>query len=172
MENKYRVFCKTEGIWVYTDWINSEPTICPNSAGHTIDPDSIAVVSSISDRDILLSIGGNSGEYYYECDSSYWEVIRKFQFRGTHTLGEVKSCSIIAEVHAAAYPGEFRLYDFTNDKFITSWTVTTETFETHVDLTPIDLPEESAMFEIQGKSSGDYESGNHTKISTFFMEFL
>ena len=171
MENKYRVFCKTEGIWVYTDWINSEPTICPNSAGHVIDPDSIVIVGGVSKQDILLSIGGNSGEYYYECDSSYWEVIRKFQFRGTGVLGEVKSCNIIADVHDANYPGEYRLYDYTNDEFIAEWTVTSETFENQVDNTPTNLPTESAMFEIQGKSGDTYETGNHTKISTFFMEF-
>ncbi len=171
MDNKYRLFCDTEGIWVETGWLSSEPTECPNSSGHVINNDSIAITNSVSSQDILLSIGGNSGEYYYECDSSYWEVIRKFQFRGTDTLGEVKSCNIIANVDLSSYPGEYRLYDIDNDKFVATWTVTSESFTTHVDNSPVDLPEDSVMFEIHGKSSGTQTNGYHTKISTFFMEF-
>lgn len=171
MDSKYRVYCNTEGTWVNTDWLSAEPTECPNGAGHVIDPDSIVVTGSVSSQDILLSIGGNSGEYYYECDSSYWEVIRKFQFRGTAILGEVKSCSIIANVDSSSYPGEYRLYDITNDLFIATWSVDVESFSTNVDNTPVDLPEEPAMFEIHGKSGGTAENGYHTKISTFFMEF-
>ena len=171
MDNKYRLFCETEDTWVETSWVDSEPTECPNGAGHVIKNDSIAISSSVSSQDILLSIGGNSGEYYYECDSSYWEVIRKFQFRGTDALGEVKSCSIIADADLSSYPGEYRLYDITNDKFIAEWTVTSESFATYVDNLPTDLPEDPAMFEIHGKSGGSLSNGYHTKISTFFMEF-
>lgn len=171
MENKYRLFCDTEGTWIETDWLSTEPTECPNSAGHAINPDSIVIIGGVSKQDILLSIGGSSGEYYYECDSSYWEVIRKFQFRGIDTLGEVKSCSIIAEVASATYPGEYRLYDYTNDQFIAEWTVTSDSFQTHSDTSPTNLPEDSAMFEIQGKSGGTILNGYHTKITTFFMEF-
>lgn len=172
MESKYRLYCNTEGAWINTDWLAIKPTECPNGSGHVIDPDSIVITQNVSNRDILLSIGGNSGEYYYECDSSYWEVIRKFQFRGTEILGEVKSCSIIANIDSSSYPGEYRLYDISNDLFIAEWTVNSESFITNVDNTPLNLPEEPAMFEIHGKSGGTTLNGYHTKISTFFMEFV
>jgi hypothetical protein len=172
MKSKYRLYCTTEGTWVKTTWLSDAPTECPNSAGHVIDHDSIVITENIASRDILLSIGGNSGEYYYECDSGYWEVIRKFQFRGTESLGEVINCSVIANCDLTAYPGEYRLYDITNDNFIATWTINSETFDTHVDATPTDLPPEPAMFEIHGKSAGGEGSGQYTKITTFFMEFV
>lgn len=172
MDTKYRLFCESEGIWVTTDWLSESPTECPNGSGHVIDVDSITSFQSASSNDILLSIGGNSGEFYYECDSSYWEVIRKFQFRGTNILGDVKSCSIIADVENSDYPGEYRLYDITNDNFIASWIVTSETFETHINYDLDNIPENPATFEIHGKSSSAYETGLHTKITTFLMEFI
>lgn len=36
MTYKYRVFCETEAVHVETGFQASEPTVCPNDAGHTL----------------------------------------------------------------------------------------------------------------------------------------
>ena len=40
---KYKLYCETEGTWITTDWVSTEPTECPNGSGHVINPDSIAI---------------------------------------------------------------------------------------------------------------------------------
>ena len=40
--SKYRVWCETEGKYVYT-WSEEEPTVCPNNNTHTIDTDLTSV---------------------------------------------------------------------------------------------------------------------------------
>lgn len=47
---KYRVYCQTEGAYVY-GWFESEPSTCPTNTGHTITGSATAIV------DILDSVG-------------------------------------------------------------------------------------------------------------------
>ncbi len=171
MISKYRLWCNTENDWVYTDWSVSPPNKCPNNESHTIDSDSIVSVASSSDRNILLSIGGSSGECFYECNSSDWEVVRKFHFLGTDILGSVRGCSIIANTNSAGNPGLYKLYDYTNNLEICNWIINKEEFSAVVTNTLINLPTSPAIFEIQGKSSGNLMSNEHTKITTFLLEF-
>ena len=45
---KYRVYCETESIYVYT-WGDSTPTTCPNNNGHTITTSTVSIVDQVSD---------------------------------------------------------------------------------------------------------------------------
>lgn len=38
--NKYRIYCNTENAWVET-WAESEPTVCPNNNGHSVNNNSV-----------------------------------------------------------------------------------------------------------------------------------
>lgn len=51
---KYELYCETEATTVSTDYLLSAPTECPNNSGHTIDPDSIAIVDTVSDSDVNI----------------------------------------------------------------------------------------------------------------------
>ena len=42
---KYRLWCETEGTYVFSGYVASEPTECPNNAGHTINPDYTILIS-------------------------------------------------------------------------------------------------------------------------------
>lgn len=50
----YRCFCNTESAYVYT-WSTTAPTTCPNNNTHTIDPNSIVVVDSVSSTETAVS---------------------------------------------------------------------------------------------------------------------
>jgi len=51
MLNKYRLQCVTEAAQVY-QWGETEPTKCPNSDAHTIDPAQTAVVETIDNSPV------------------------------------------------------------------------------------------------------------------------
>lgn len=171
MENKYRIWCVTENNWVETDWINEPPTECPNDSLHTVDTTNTTIIDSLSGNNILISIGGNSGEYYYETDTNVWEVVRKFYFKGIEVMGAIKSCSITACCDDPNKPAQYRIYDITNDAYISEWNnINTIEFEVYENPGPATAPEGSAVFELQGKGFGSL-SGEHSKVSSLFIEF-
>ena len=46
---KYRIYCNTEAAYVYT-WGTSEPTVCPNNNGHSINTSLTSVVETVSNN--------------------------------------------------------------------------------------------------------------------------
>jgi hypothetical protein len=44
--SSYQMYCNTEAVWVYTPYQTSVPTTCPNNFSHTIDTNSISIVTS------------------------------------------------------------------------------------------------------------------------------
>jgi hypothetical protein len=57
MVNRYRVWCNTEGRWVYA-WSESEPTSCPNDPDyHVIDAAKTALVQVVVDMQAYTSDG-------------------------------------------------------------------------------------------------------------------
>jgi len=47
---KFKLYCETESKVVYTPGYQEEPpSVCPNGVGHTIDPDSIRSIDSLTD---------------------------------------------------------------------------------------------------------------------------
>lgn len=50
---KYRIYCNTEGGWV-EQWSETELTVCPNNNGHTINPDSLQEMDTISDNHVTI----------------------------------------------------------------------------------------------------------------------
>jgi len=41
---KYRIWCTTENGWVETDYMEAEPTVCPNNNTHSVDTDQIVII--------------------------------------------------------------------------------------------------------------------------------
>lgn len=52
--HQYRVYCQTEGAYVYT-WGSTAPTTCPHNTGHTIDTNSISIVDTVSNTSTTVS---------------------------------------------------------------------------------------------------------------------
>ena len=86
---QYRIYCDTEADYVYT-WAETEPTVCPNDSGHTIDTDSITIVDTVAndlvelkdiakDTDNVLKMDpqpreGDTHNFYSPnfCDQTTW----------------------------------------------------------------------------------------------------
>jgi hypothetical protein len=51
--NKYSIYCNTEAATVHV-WAESEPTVCPNNNGHTIDTESISIVDTVKSNFVEL----------------------------------------------------------------------------------------------------------------------
>lgn len=50
---RYRVWCDVDGKWEYV-WANTEPTVCPTNAAHTIDTTKTSIIESIEKRDVKV----------------------------------------------------------------------------------------------------------------------
>lgn len=50
--NRYRVPCTTDAKYEYV-WSETEPTVCPVDAGHTIDASGIAIIESRAEIDVI-----------------------------------------------------------------------------------------------------------------------
>ena len=59
-KKEYRIYCITEAGWQYT-WTTAPPTVCPNDAGHTVNPDSVQEVST---NTIELAIATGADENF------------------------------------------------------------------------------------------------------------
>lgn len=53
---KYKVYCNTESAWTYV-WSETEPTVCPNNNGHSIDISKTTII----DRILAADPRNNSG---------------------------------------------------------------------------------------------------------------
>jgi hypothetical protein len=97
--SSYQLYCNTESAWIYTPYQTNVPTTCPNNNSHTIDTNSISIVTSenvyigtsqwqsqsslttststnstlankISFTTSVLPIGNYKVSYYYELNTS------------------------------------------------------------------------------------------------------
>lgn len=100
----------------------------------------------------------SSHEYIYN-NSTSWIVGRSFIFDGT-SIWTPKKFSVIASLKKAA-TGTVRLYDATNNNYISeiSWTDVDKTIQSTE--TFINLPTETALIEIQLKTSNQ---GNDARL--------
>lgn len=55
--NKWKIFCITENTWSYgyLDSTATPPTTCFNNTSHTVNPDSISIVETISPNTVTIS---------------------------------------------------------------------------------------------------------------------
>jgi hypothetical protein len=51
---RYRFYCMTDGMWVETDYLMSEPVHCPNSDTHYVDLTDLTIVDSFEVRSVLF----------------------------------------------------------------------------------------------------------------------
>ena len=50
--NRYRYYCQTESNYVYK-WDTSKPTVCVNNISHTVDSDSVTIIDTITNNDVI-----------------------------------------------------------------------------------------------------------------------
>jgi hypothetical protein len=51
--DKYQVYCTTESKF-YTIWSESEPTVCPNNSGHSINTAATSIIDTVSNNDVKI----------------------------------------------------------------------------------------------------------------------
>jgi hypothetical protein len=51
---KYKLWCTTDNSWEITDYKTSVPTVCPTNADHTIDVNSIVILSELSENTVKI----------------------------------------------------------------------------------------------------------------------
>ena len=166
----YRFKCITEDLWV-TNWSEFDELQCPNNPGHFIDSTNAIVIESVR-KDNVHIVFGSDTNYYYQCTTGEWELIRGFVFKGSKLWGSVKACSLTAKAMNSSYPGNYRLYDVTNNNIICTWEITNdEQYTKQVVLDPSNIPDSEAEFEIHGKSY-DNNVEHLTSATSFMMEFV
>lgn len=68
---KYRLFCQTENLQVYTDYRENTPFTCPNNHEHTIDINSIVEIDTISEKKVIVQEeNGITGGHFREISIS------------------------------------------------------------------------------------------------------
>jgi len=63
---KYRIWCVTEGDYVYA-WGEDEPTVCPNNCDHTIDATKTTIERSISEEVVEIKEENTPTGGHYRC---------------------------------------------------------------------------------------------------------
>jgi len=76
----YRVFCETDGKYVETGWLDSEPTECPEDAGHDIDTNSITVIKTLDAQPYGFLNFSDGTNPYIEITSTDYVTIGCFCF--------------------------------------------------------------------------------------------
>lgn len=71
--NNYRFYCRTESAFVY-DWNTITPTKCPNDTTHTIDPNSISIIDSITSNSVNIIQSSPSINDNYRVESIYISI--------------------------------------------------------------------------------------------------
>lgn len=71
--NKYQVYCTNESKF-YTVWDESEPTVCPNNAAHSIDTSATTIIRTIDNNDVKIKeenipIGVTATGGHFGCSS-------------------------------------------------------------------------------------------------------
>jgi hypothetical protein len=60
--NKYRIFCETESAYK-TVWGEEVPTLCPSDTAHTIDTDTITIVDTVTQNDVVVKSQTTNSTY-------------------------------------------------------------------------------------------------------------
>jgi hypothetical protein len=69
--NKYRVYCNTEAAYVYV-WAETEPTVCPNNNGHSIDTGKTTIDATIEENTVEVKEENTpTGGHYRSCCQAF-----------------------------------------------------------------------------------------------------
>jgi hypothetical protein len=66
--HKYNIYCTTESAWVST-WAETEPTVCPNNNGHTINSGSISIVETVESSEVKIQEEATPTGGSFRCDT-------------------------------------------------------------------------------------------------------
>ena len=84
---RYRIYCSTESLYVYT-WAESEPSVCPNNNAHTITSSLTTIVDTVSstaatDSSGKLKVSGAEETLFGELKvSQYTPVMQNYSLYG------------------------------------------------------------------------------------------
>lgn len=149
--HKYIFKCETESTQV-TSWSTVTPTECPNNSSHTINPNSMTIIETISnDKTIILNPKLN--------------IINNPSFirLGTYTVPVMKYARVysISNIDNSGTSYIINIYDKNNNIMLLSTTLTntTESIQNLGILT--NLPNETTQIELSVKRVG---GNNNTKV--------
>jgi len=150
-DKKYRIYCVTEATQVFV-WADSEPTECPNDAGHTIDSDSIAIVERKRQKvHTYAHLEFNTGNLpYVEIEGDSWVTIGAFEYSGCDDFHANKITAIVSRT-GTTNESRIRLRDVTNGNTIEGKTFSEEEQQVISDDSFQNLPTAPAIFEVQVK---------------------
>jgi hypothetical protein len=156
-DKRYRIWCETEATEVYV-WDNSEPTECPNDAGHTIDSDSITIIEKRKQTTHAYAhLEFNTGALpYVEVSSDSYTTIGAFEYSGKDVFEANKMTAIVSRAGTVG-TAKVRLRDVTNGNTIEGKTWTTEDQQVITDASFQNVPSGTAILEVQVKvqAAGD-----------------
>jgi len=158
MANKqYRIWCETEAAEVFT-WADSEPTECPNNAGHTIDTNSITIIDRKKPTTHLYAfLEFNNGPLpFVEISSDSFTTIGAFKYCGSDVFEANKIAAVVSRAGTTG-TSRIRLRDVTNGATIEGKNWTEEEQQIISDDSFQNLPTDEAIFEVQVKvlTAGD-----------------
>jgi len=158
----YRVFCETDSKYVETGWLDSEPTKCPEDAGHSIDLDSIsAIKTGVESGNPYCYINYASDKRpYHEITKSSWKTIAKFLYVGSD-LSPISSFSAIVGRSGDTGIASIRLRDMTSNNIIATMSWTSEDVQTIMDAELENIPTDSAILQIQVKLDSNSDDNSH-----------
>jgi len=148
----FRIWCNTESAYVESDWATDAPTECPNDAGHSIDTNSIAIISTqdVYPHTYISMSFNNKTIPYIEVDSDSWTTIAAFEYCGCDAVVPDVMTAVVSRAGTTG-TSKIRLRDITNNNTIENKTWTGEEQQIIMANTFSDLPTDAAIFEIQVK---------------------
>ena len=92
----YRLWCNTEEAYVETEYLNSEPTECPNNPAHEIDTDSICIIKTAEVKVQYSFAFWRGTNPYIEIDSTSWSTVAAFRYLGSDACPITKVICIVS----------------------------------------------------------------------------
>lgn len=101
-----------------------------------------------------------------EYQSTTWERLASFRYRGSRKMGDLKDIIIMGYKQSGVTNYQIRVYDVTNNNIIGSITGTNDSLDTLEILTLNNIPSKAAKIEIQGKRVGGQGSQKRYYVDT------
>lgn len=167
--SKYRIYCTTEGTWVY-NYDTIAPTTCANNVAHTVNSSSVSQLDNFE----LLSLTGADSPYTIKQNSAFCDTTN-----GSITLNLPKCArcpnskylfkKIAASNIVTLIPNDSELIDGSASKTLNSLNETTVlqssgTTWTSISYSNFDIIEEEAPLSTVTKNKGDILVDNSTEL--------
>lgn len=158
-----------DGYSIGSRWINTTNNKLWYCADNTVG--SAVWIQPLTDAN-LQGVPSFSGSFfdsstpYLEYNNTSWKVAMRFPYEGTNTIA-LSKVVIIASRSGTSGSSEFRIYDLTNGNQISyvSWSAAAIT--RYEDTTLVNLPANSAIFEVQLKK--DAGGSSKTRLHSLMV---